>query len=149
MASSSHSVSGDYPTPLVWTVWPGASRGNYTLYEDNGDSDAYQGGEFMTTAASFTGGDGKAFTLSVAGVVSNGALPPGFPMSRSHSLQLRGVTATGNVVASVLCNGKAIEKGDGWYVSTEETLVESSGALVVICPAASSFDTVTISVVFA
>ena len=104
------SVADVYPTPLVWTVWPGASHGSYTLYEDDGDSDAYQGGEFTTTTASFTGGDGKIFTLTVAGAVCTGALPTGFPMQRSHSLQLRGVAAAGKAVSSVFCNGKPVAK---------------------------------------
>ena len=144
------SVADDYPTLLVWTVWPGAAQGNYTLYEDDGDSDAYQGGEFATTTASFTGGDGKVFTLAVGGAVSTGALPTGFPVSRSHSLQLRGVAAAGKAVSSVSCNGTPVAKGeDSWYVSTADTLAESTGALVVACPAVSSFDAVAITVVFA
>ena len=144
------SVDGNYPTPLVWTVWPGAIQGNYSLYEDEGDADAYKGGEFATTAASFTHGDGgKTFTLTVAGAVSSGALPDSFPMRRSHLLQLRGVVAAGKVVSTASCNGSPVAKGeDGWHLSTEDTLAESKGALVVTCPPASSFDAVSIVVVF-
>ena len=144
------SVAGNFPTPLVWVVWPGASAGNYTLYEDDGDANAYQGGEFVTTAAAFTGGDGNdnSFTLAVAGAVSAGALPTGFPLTRAHSLQLRGVVAAGRTVSSVSCNG-ALNK-DFWHLSSgEDSLAESSGALVVTCPAVSSFAVARIVVVFA
>ena len=144
-------VAGNYPSPLVWTVWPGASYGKYSLYEDDGDADAYQGGEFATTVASFTGGGGgKTFTLTISGAVSADALPDGFPMARAHSLQLRGVVAAGRVVTSASCNGKPVTKGEsGWYLSIEDTLAESSGALVVACPAVSAFDAVSIVVAFA
>lgn len=144
-------VAGNYPSPVVWAVWPGASEGNYSLYEDDGNADAYQGGEFATTSAEFvTGGGNKAFTLTISGAVSTGALPDGFPMARSHSLQLRGVVAAGRTVTSASCNGKPVSKGEsGWYLSIENTLAESSGALVVVCPAVSAFDTVSIVVAFA
>ena len=88
-------VAGNFPDPLVWALWPGAPRGAYSLYEDAGDSDAYQGGEFVRTNTTALGDPAAASTLTftVAASAVAGALPDGFPAARGHVLQVNAMTA--------------------------------------------------------
>jgi alpha-glucosidase (family GH31 glycosyl hydrolase) len=121
--------------PVVWAAWPGAAAGAFEIYEDDGDSDAYQGGEFMTTAASYVA-TAATFTLTVAPANVSGALFPGALAARGHVLQLRGVGA--RAVASVTVNGAAVPPAapgvvPGFCVVAEadHTLAAPAGALVV------------------
>ena len=141
--------------PLVWAALPGgAASGSFTLYEDDGTSDAYQGGEFVTTNASFVAA-GVTFTLTVAPASVSGALFPGFTATRGHVLQLRGVGA--RPVASVTANGVPVPSAapgvvPGWSVVPDaaHTLAEPAGALVVAAGAAfDAFQPLTVVVTFA
>ncbi len=158
------SVAGNFPDPLIWAVFAGGTQkpgapagGNYTLYEDDGDSDAYIGGEFVTTGAAWAWGAGgaKSLTLTVAGSSTAGALPDGFPQARAHWLQLRGVYSA--VVQSVTANGASVPPGapggatPAFYVVSEadHSLAAPAGSLVVETGAASSWDAFVITVTFA
>ena len=144
------SVAGNFPDPLVWAVWAnGASSGAYTLYEDDGDSDAYQGGEFVTIAAAWSRPASKTLQLTVSAAVTAGALPDGFPQARSHVLQLRGVAAAGATVAGVTANGAALPSS-AWFIVSEadHSLTAPAGSLVVAAGAFSSWSDVTIAVTF-
>lgn len=155
------SVAAPFPDPLVWAVWPGArGGGNFTLYEDDGASDAYQGGEFALTPAAYSSSNnssGGGLTLTIGPISVSGALPPGFPGSRGHVVQVgrrRGTSAAprqvhaptltrpqvrgagGCSVASVSANGAAVPPGDGvpgWYMvsAANHSLATPEGALVV------------------
>jgi len=149
------SVAGNFPDPLVWDAWPaGAAGGNYTLYEDDGDSDAYQGGEFVTTAAAWAASaDGKTLTLTVSAAQTAGALPDGFPQARRHSLQLRGAGAGGASVKAVTANGAAVPPGAPgappcWWVVDEaaHSLTHPAGTVVVENGASSSWADLVIEV---
>ena len=178
--STMSDVFGDFPGTLVWAVWPGAPSpgANYTLYEDEGDSDAYEGGAYVLTNAS-TSGDVRTssrVTLTIAAVlVSGGALPQGFPTHRTHVLQLRGVGSRG--VESVSVDGAAIPASEGgcngagsgagaspnfnlstggsgaggWCIvsAAEHSLSSPEGAMLVYPPdPLSSFTTHVVEVVF-
>jgi hypothetical protein len=70
-------TTGNFPDPLVWALFPGGGNtSRFTLYEDDGDSDAYQGGEFVTTAATLIGDPGKraSLRLTIGAAASAGAL---------------------------------------------------------------------------
>jgi alpha-glucosidase (family GH31 glycosyl hydrolase) len=130
------SVADNFPDPLVWTFFPYASSGQYTLYEDDGDSDAYQGGIFATTLVSYSGD----YSLSSAEIIITinatqvpGALPDGFPQSRSHVLQLRFAPS---LPTSVTVNG--VSTSDFAFVS-EHTLATPLGSLLVNASSLSSF----------
>ena len=163
------SVAAPFPDPIVWAVWPGggpaAWGGNFTLYEDDGASDAYQSGEYALTPAAYntssgSGGGGGGLTLTVGPIAVSGALPPGFPGSRGHVLQVRGHSqlcaapsrhtrrlpshrptvqvrgAGGCSVASVYANGVAVPPSvsvPGWYIvsAANHSLATPEGALVV------------------
>jgi alpha-glucosidase len=148
------SVTGNFPDPLVWVAFPGAAAGVYTLYEDDGDSDAYQGGEFVTTAAAVAAAAGS-LTLTVSAASVAGALPDGFPQARGHVLQVRGVAAAGRAVAGVTANGVAVPPGagvPGWAVvaEAEHSLAAPAGALVVAAGAGfSSWSDLTVVVTWA
>ena len=169
------SVAGDYPTPLVWVLWPGTAAGSYTLYEDDGDADNYIGGSFVTTAVSFTGDlrTAHVVTVKVAAAEVAGALPTGFPASRSHVVQVRGVAAADRAVASITCNGAAVPPkrtdvaaaaaaesglvpsaaaalpGRWWEVTSKDGgLVQPKGSLVIDVGEASSFDELVITITF-
>ena len=144
------SVAGNFPDPLVWALWPGAPTGTYTLYEDDGDSDAYRGDEFVTTQGSFAA-NGAVTTLTVSAAVAAGALPAGFPQARGHVLQVRG--AAGRAVASVTANGVAVPQGagvPGWafVAESDHTLAAPAGALVVSAGAWSSWADLVVVVTF-
>jgi alpha-glucosidase (family GH31 glycosyl hydrolase) len=147
------SVAGNFPDPLVWVAFPGGAAGAYALYEDDGDSDAYQGGEFVTTNATVTWDAEASVTLFVAGAVSNAALPDGFPQSRGHVFQVRGARP----VASVTANGVAVPAAapgavPGWHVvaQADHSLEAPAGALVVAAGAAfSAWDALEVVVTFA
>lgn len=129
------SVTGNFPDPLVWVSFPGAAAGVYALYEDDGDSDAYQGGEFVTTAAAVSAAAGS-LTLTVSAASVAGALPDGFPQARGHVLQVRGVAAAGRSVAGVTANGVAVPQGagvPGYEIVAEagHSLAAPAGSLVV------------------
>jgi hypothetical protein len=147
------SISGDFPDPLVWALFPGSASGSYSVYEDSGDSDAYQGGEFARTAASFSGDVGKdsAISLSIAPSQVQGALPAGFPQSRGHVLQLRGLR--GRTPSSVTVNGVPVQQAaegtvPGWFIAAEHSLAQPEGALVVSTGQQSSWASTSISVVY-
>lgn len=135
--------------PVVWAAWPGAAAGGFTLYEDEGDSDAYQGGEYMTTTATYAA-TAAAFRLTVAAANVSGALFPGALSARGHVLQLRGVGA--RAVASVTVNGAPVPPAapgvvPGYAVvgEADHTLAAPAGALVV--SAGASFDVFSPTVV--
>ena len=135
--------------PVVWAAWPGAAAGGFTLYEDEGDSDAYQGGEYMTTTATYAA-TAAAFRLTVAAANVSGALVPGALSARGHVLQLRGVGA--RAVASVTVNGAPVPPAapgvvPGYAVvgEADHTLAAPAGALVV--SAGASFDVFSPTVV--
>ena len=140
------SVAGNFPDPLVWALLPGASAGNYTVYEDDGDSDAYQGGEYVTIMGTFSGDPGAAagpLTLTVAAAVAPGALPDGFPQARSQELQVRGLTAR---PTSVSVNGAPLPEGEGtpgWSIAQEHTLAQPFGSLLVRAGPLPSFSDAT------
>ena len=141
------SVSSDFPDPLVWCLFPGARTGFYSLYEDDGNSQAYEGGEYVITPVNFTRTDSST-TLVIAPAQSGEALPPGFPQARSQVLQIRGAQAP---PTSVAVNGAAVPAGmgvPGWYISANHTLAEVYGALVVSVGPQSSWSTTTIQVNF-
>ena len=144
-----------YADPVVWALWPSAAAaGNATMYEDEGDSDAYQGGQWVTTVANYTSSAGSVI-LTIAPAQVSGALPPGFPAARGLALQLRGVGT--RAVASVTVNGAALQPAalgvvPGWAVVSEaqHTLAEPAGALVVSAGAALDvFAATTIAVTLA
>jgi len=147
------SVAGNFPDPLVWVAFPGAAAGAYALYEDDGDSDAYAGGEFVTTNATVAWDAAASVTLVVAGAVSNGALPDGFPQARGHIFQVRGARP----VARVTANGVAVPAAapgvvPGWSVvaPADHALEAPAGALVVAAGAAfSAWDALEVVVTFA
>ena len=129
------SISGDFPDPLVWVLFPGSRSGNYTVYEDSGDSNAYVGGEFVSTTAAFLGDPGDAqgsLSFTVGQAESATALPAGFPQARSHVLQVRGLR--GRTPVAVTVDGQAVPQGEGtpgWSVAQTHSLVEPLGALTV------------------
>ena len=101
----------------------------------------------MSTVAAYVGGVGNAsFTLNVSGAVARGPLSGDFPANRSHVLQLRGVEASGKKVHRVTCNGKDL--AGFWHMSTDTTLAEAAGSLVVAPPEVSAFDSLMIEVDF-
>lgn len=147
------SVVGNFPDPLVWALFPGAATGVYTLYEDDGDSDAYRGGEFVSTPAAFAT-SASATTLTVSAAVAAGALPAGFPQERAHVVQLRGVAAAGRAVASVTANGVAVPPGagvPGWAIvgEADHTLAAPAGSLVVSAGSWSSWADLVVVITFA
>ena len=118
--------------------------GTYTLYEDDGESDAYVGGESVTLTANFSASPTAiAFTLSPA--VASAALPSGFPVTRGLILQVRGARVRfSSSPQSVRVNGVAIpsvpsgsegvcSSTPGWYYigDQEHSLVTPEGTLVV------------------
>ena len=158
------SVAGNFPDPLIWAVFAGGAPkagapagGNYTLYEDDGDSDAYIGGEFVTTAAAWAWASAKSLSLTVAGASTAGALPDGFPQARAHWLQLRGVAAAGASVQAVTANGASVPPGapggaaPAYYLVAEadHSLTAPAGSLVVETGASSSWDDLVVTVTFA
>ncbi len=148
------SVAADFPDPLVWALFPGAAAGGYLLYEDDGNSEAYSGGEFVTTAANFTRAGGaapSAVALTIAPAQAGEALPPGFPAARAHVLQLRGAAASGAPAAVAVGGAPLAPKapgapGAGWYMATAHSLAEAAGSLVIETGAQSSWAPTTISV---
>jgi alpha-glucosidase (family GH31 glycosyl hydrolase) len=157
------SVASAFPDPLVWALFPGSPVGGYTLYEDDGDSPAYVGGEFVTTPVALTwvvAGVGQpqpptAITFTVSPSQAGEALPPGFPQTRTHALQVRGVGVQGGGGAApkaVTVNGVALppmdpsSPGVGWYIANNHTLAETLGSLVVVGPPTSSWATTTFSI---
>ena len=60
-------MAGKYPSVLVSAVWPATAAGNYSCHEDDGGANAYQGGDFVTTTASFAGRASIAAFDSVRG----------------------------------------------------------------------------------
>jgi len=124
---------------LVWTTFPGGSGGSTVVYEDDGDSLQYQQNVFATIAASYTY-DGSKFTFSIQPV--NGTYA-GMPSSRQQSLQLRGFKTP----VSVTANGDPINQGHsvpGWYVSSDFSLTETIGAVVVNAGSFANSEAVTI-----
>ena len=171
------SVAGDYPSPLVWALWPGTAAGHYTLYEDDGDADNYIGGSFVTTTISFTGDVRTAHvvTVKVAAAEVSGSLPTGFPAIRSHVVQVRGVETAGRKIATVTCNGALVppkkdvavavasaarmlgtaaaaptaSPGSWWEVTTKDGgLVQPKGCLLIDAGDAHSFDELVIVITF-
>eukprot|EP01079_Euglenida_sp_SAG-EU17-18_P008234 gene8234-1470_t len=152
------SVAWDFPDPLVWVAWPGTGNGTFSLYEDAGDSNAYKGGAYVTTTADSSGGlvanssghiTSSNFTLIVSGAVVAGPLPAGFPSSRSHVAQLRGIASGGWAIDSVSCNGNTGCPG-GWYItgSNNASLAEPEGSLVVGLGSKSSFEENRVEICF-
>lgn len=145
------SVTGNYPD-LVWALFPGAAAGNFSLYEDDGDSSAYEGGEFCTTTAVFSGDPGKqgaALRVTISAAVAAGALPPGFPEARAHELQVRGLR--GQVPTAVTVNGADVPKGEGtpgWGFAEAHSLAQPEGALLVRAGVQSSWADTLVEVVF-
>jgi len=132
------SVAGNFPDPLIWGIFPYASSGQYTLYEDDGDSDAYQGGEYATIPVSYSGGDyskgvGSIVTFTINSTQVPGSLPDGYPQSRSHILQLRSAPS---LPSSVTING--VSTSDFSFV-TNHTLSSPLGSLLVMTGSLSSF----------
>ena len=149
------SVASAFPDPLLWAVFPGTPAGAYTLYEDQGDSPAYAGGEYVSTPAALSwlgpALQPTAVTFTVSPAVAGEALPQGFPQSRTHAVQVRGAGRSGAPLA-VAVNGVALPPmgpgsgGVGWYVAQNHTLVETLGALVVVAPPTSSWGTTTFTI---
>lgn len=138
---------------VAWALFPGTASGSYTLYEDDGSSDAYIGGEAVTTVASFEASP-VAATLTVRAAVAAAALPPGYPATRAVTMQVRGVAASGRAVASVSANGVTVPPGagtPGWRVvgAAEHSLVAPAGALVVDAGVFSAWSDVVVEVTFA
>ncbi len=146
------SVAGNFPDPLVWALFPGGGNtSRFTLYEDDGDSDAYQGGEFVTTAATLIGDPGKraSLRLTIGAAASAGALPAGFPQVRAHELQVRGLR--GQAPAAVTANGAAVPAGEGtpgWSFAAGHSLAQPEGALLVRVGPQSSWAETVVEVAF-
>jgi alpha-glucosidase len=145
------SVAGNFPDPLVWALFPGSAAGGYTLYEDDGDSDAYRGGEYVTQAVNFTR-TGDSITLTASPAASSGALPPGFPSARGLVVQVRGMAVAPR---QVQVNGLAVPEAaegvsPGWYLvgggGGHSPLLLPQGTLVVSAGQQSSWDVAVVSV---
>ena len=140
-------VASDFADPLVWALWPGAAAGGYTLYEDDGNSEAYSGGEYVTQQANFTWGSGAGgLTFTLAPAAAGEALPSGYPQVRGQVLQVRGLRAP---PSAVTLNGVSVAQGSGvpgWRMAVEHTLAETQGALVVTAGPQSSWATTVIAV---
>jgi alpha-glucosidase (family GH31 glycosyl hydrolase) len=142
-------VVGDFPSLLVWVLFPGAPAGAYSLYEDNGDALAYAGGDFVTTAAAAAAAPGRV-TLTIAAAAAAGALPAGFPAARAHALQVRGAAARGPPRA-VTANGDNVPQGagvPGWAFVTDanHSLAAPAGSLVVTAAPSSAWQETVIDV---
>ena len=143
------SVAGNFPDPLVWALFPGTPAGAYTLYEDDGDSDAYTGGEYVTLAASFVA-NASGVTFTAAPAAAAAALPQGFPNARGLVLQVRGPPRAPRLVT---VNGAALPAAPegvapGWCIATEHSLAQPQGALVVSAGQLSSWAEAVVTVQF-
>ena len=146
----------NFPDPLVWSVWPGMSWGQTTLYEDVGSSDAYIGGQYVLTNASFSGDTSKspAFVFTIAPATVPAALPDGFPATRSHTLHLLGFSFFWTSISSAQVNGSPILPGTGprgYYIISagDHSLTHPQGTLVVNTgPGLSTFAPIVISLIF-
>ena len=142
-----------FPDSLVWSVWPGMASGQTTLYEDDGSSDAYIGGQYVLTNASFSGDPSRSstFVFTIAPATVSAALPDGFPRSRSHALHLRGFSSFWTSVSSAKVNGSPIPSGTGspgYYIisAADHSLTHPQGTLVVSTGSGlSTFSSVTIA----
>ena len=142
-------IAGDFPALLVWTLFPGAPVGAYTLYEDVGDGLAYKSGEFVATAAAAADSPARV-TLTVSAAVAEGALPAGFPQERAHALQVRGATSRGTP-QTVTVNGASVPEGagvPGWVIvaDADHTLAAPAGSLVVTAAPTSAWTDTVIDV---
>jgi alpha-glucosidase (family GH31 glycosyl hydrolase) len=88
--------------PLVLTLFPGGD-GNFSLYEDAGNTSAYRSGEFCRTALRWTG-EGSRRVLSVDPPEGSAVL-----QERRYELRVVGVMPPG----SVTCNGKRLDQARG------------------------------------
>lgn len=156
MTQDGADVAAAFPATLAWVAWPGAPAAAYSLYEDDGASDAYQGGDFVRTNVSVAGDSAVArvVMVTIGAASASGALPGGFPPRRGHVVQLRG--AGGRAVTTITANGAPVPRTPcgatpGWCVvaAAGHTLAEPEGALVVRAGTFGAFADVVVTVSFA
>jgi alpha-glucosidase len=118
--------------PLVITLFPGAES-RFALYEDAGNSTAYQKGEFCKTAIEWQGGESSTRTLRINPVEGS---YPGMLTERQYEIHVAGVMPPG----SALCNGRPLgqtreTEGEGWsYDGTKGELCLRTAAFSTSAP---------------
>ena len=123
---------------LVWTLWPGGGSGSCAVYEDDGDSSEFMSAGYRGAVASAAySRTADEITLTIQPIVGE---YEGIPASRSHSLQLRGLTqppksATVNgvrVPPGTEVNGtRSCQTSPCWWVNAQYSLAVAMGSVVV------------------
>ena len=122
--------------PLVWVIFPGATAGNGSNYEDDGNSTQYQqpGGPYSWSY----------LTHSTSNEILSVQIKVGAHGRRDQVLQIRQMNDS-SPPKTVMCNGKSLPSIDppkggvgpnpkrGWWIATkdEDSMWQTSGSIMV------------------
>lgn len=122
-----NSSSRIYSDPLMWTIFPGATKGHGHVYEDDGESLSYKTDTGAITTMSYTRSN-KTIIIYIMPMEGH---YDGMPRSRSHVIQLRGIHHN---VTSVEIDGVTIRPGHGvpgYYINQEHSLAVAHGSFMI------------------